>query len=72
MFRGRPIHKLESEQEVVGLGRIETEDTWVVPVGEGRVVYVEFNLDARQELSGSLEAFTMRQSMALCDVAPRS
>ncbi|KAG6262162.1 hypothetical protein E4U22_000861 [Claviceps purpurea] len=46
-IRGRPIHKLESDQEIVGLGRIEAEDTWMVPVGEERFVHVEFNVDAR-------------------------
>lgn len=41
LIRANSIHKLESEQEMVGLGRIEAEDTWMVPVGEDCVVYAE-------------------------------
>lgn len=49
MVRGRPIRKLESEQEkeMVGLGRIEAEDTWMAPVEEDCVVHAEVNVDAR-------------------------
>lgn len=47
LIRGRPIHPLEPEQEIVGLGGIEAEGIWMVSIGDDCVVHVEFNIDAR-------------------------
>ncbi|KAG6238717.1 hypothetical protein E4U23_008060 [Claviceps purpurea] len=47
LIRGRPIYTLESEQEIVGLGRIEAENIWMVPIGDNFVIHGEFDIDAR-------------------------
>ncbi|KAG6049736.1 hypothetical protein E4U39_005610 [Claviceps sp. Clav50 group G5] len=47
LIRGKPIHELESEQEIVGLWRIEGEYVWMAPVGDNDLIQLEFNIDAR-------------------------
>ncbi|KAG6069682.1 hypothetical protein E4U16_007516 [Claviceps sp. LM84 group G4] len=47
LIRGRPIHGLESEQEIVGLWRIEGEYIWMSDIGDGGLVQLEFDIDAR-------------------------
>lgn len=47
LIRGRPIRGLESEQEIVGLWRIEGEYIWMGDIRDGRLVQLEFDIDAR-------------------------
>ncbi|KAG6291484.1 hypothetical protein E4U09_003921 [Claviceps aff. purpurea] len=47
LLRGRPIHKLESEQEIVGLWRIEGEYIWMGSVEDDGLIQLEFDIDAR-------------------------